>query len=69
MKVHEPLCFFCKNLTEYPKCHAFPNGIPADIRRGKNLHLAHLPGDHNIVFQSSPNQKYYSSVNKAVNHA
>ena len=37
--------------TERVVCMAFPDGIPADIAYGKNLHLEPIEGDHGIQFE------------------
>jgi hypothetical protein len=47
----EPLCFFCKHLTDYPYCEAFPDGIPKVIRDGTNPHIKPTKGDHGIVYE------------------
>ena len=45
-------CFGCKNLILYPTCLAFPDGIPHDIREGKNTHDEKHPEQENqITFQ------------------
>jgi hypothetical protein len=33
------------------RCEAFPDGIPEEIRRGKNLHLKPYPGDHGVQYE------------------
>ena len=38
-------------LTERVVCAAFPDGIPAEIAYGENLHLGPFPGDQGIQFE------------------
>jgi hypothetical protein len=33
------------------RCEAFPNGIPDEIKRGRNLHLKPYPGDKGIQYE------------------
>ena len=33
--IKEPVCWNCGWFGIYPKCSAFPDGIPADIRNGE----------------------------------
>lgn len=58
----EPKCFErgCKHFlgvagddeeTERPRCEAFPQGIPAEIAYGDELHLEPYPGDNGIQFE------------------
>lgn len=37
--------------ASFPFCRAFPEGIPAEIAYGENLHLAPYPGDHGIRYE------------------
>ena len=48
--INETVCFACKNLVSYPKCLAFPEGIPESIRVGKINHKANIKGDNGIKF-------------------
>lgn len=45
-------CFSCKHLIEWPYCFAFltGEGIPEDIRLGREDHTVPHPGDHGMVF-------------------
>lgn len=45
----EPVCFYCRHLTVWPKCKAFPDGIPKNIRDGA-LHDKPQQGDHGMQF-------------------
>jgi len=60
----EPKCFTrkCKHLRgvisdgegemgERPTCKAFPDGIPAEIAYGDNLHTEPFEGDNGITFE------------------
>jgi hypothetical protein len=38
--------------SERPFCAAFPDGIPAEIAYGTNLHTISHPGDHGIQFET-----------------
>lgn len=39
--------------TEVVFCAAFPEGIPAEIAYGDNLHLVPFPGDGGIRYEQS----------------
>lgn len=44
-------------LTETPYCVAFPQGIPADIAWGNNLHATPTPDQTNtVVYEKGPNK-------------
>jgi hypothetical protein len=53
MQVVNLICFRCKNLRKIEGgCNAFPEGIPSEIRIGKNKHKKPLPNQkNNIVFE------------------
>ena len=38
--------------TERHVCAAFPQGIPAEIVRGANMHTGPVPGDHGIQYEA-----------------
>lgn len=46
------VCFQCRHLIQWPYCFAFltGEGIPQEIREGKNIHTTPVPGDHGITF-------------------
>jgi hypothetical protein len=37
--------------TEADVCAAFPDGIPAEIALGLNMHTAPFPGDHGVRYE------------------
>ena len=37
---------------ERPRCKAFPDGIPAEIAYGDDLHLLPVKGDNDIQFEA-----------------
>ncbi len=49
--IREPICFFCKHLLVWPRCEAFLNGIPQEIRNGENDHRQPVEGDGGIQFE------------------
>ena len=51
VKIVEASCWGCKHLIRYGICSAFPNGIPEEIKQGKNLHIKPYPGDNEIQFE------------------
>jgi hypothetical protein len=54
----------------YGGCDAFPDGIPAEIWTGKNLHDKPYPGDHGVQFEPVPLsfQKEWNSLRGRVDH-
>jgi len=51
MKIIEPICFGCKHLISYPRCVAFPDGIPKAIKDVKHDHREPYDGDNGIRFE------------------
>jgi hypothetical protein len=51
MEIIETVCFKCAHLDRYPKCEAFPDGIPQEVRDGLNDHKKPIEGDHGIQFE------------------
>jgi len=52
-----PLCSICKHLhRDEEACDAFPDGIPHDIRIGRQQHEQPVDGDHGIVFERTDEQ-------------
>jgi hypothetical protein len=49
--IRETVCFGCKHLWVYPRCAAFPDGIPYEIRAGYNDHTQPYPGDNGIQYE------------------
>lgn len=49
--IREPVCFQCKFFLFFPFCEAYPNGIPEEIRLGKNDHKKPYPGDNGIQYE------------------
>jgi hypothetical protein len=47
----EPVCYDCRYLISWPKCFAFPAGIPEDIRNGTNRHDKPVDGDIGLTFK------------------
>lgn len=50
-----PLCLICARSNsqgEMPvTCEAFPDGIPASILSGEDIHTSSVKGDNNLVFK------------------
>lgn len=51
-EIKETVCFTCAHLMEYPKCRAFPKGIPYSIRSGENDHTKAVAGDNGYRYES-----------------
>jgi len=47
----EPECFCCKYAQEWPRCSAFPSGIPEEIRLGEQAHRQPYEGDNGVQFE------------------
>ncbi len=52
-KIVDPMCLTCFHLLgwEWPKCEAFPEGIPADILNGEFDHSKPHEGDHDVQYE------------------
>lgn len=50
---YSPVCTTCRHLDVEgdQTCRAFPQGIPAVIWRGDNMHRRPYPGDHGIQYE------------------
>jgi hypothetical protein len=53
-----PMCYSCfhfiDNQSDYPKCDAYPDGIPSAIFYWDADHRESQPDDHGIVFAQDP---------------
>jgi len=50
--IPEPVCRGCIYLAAWPRCFAFPDGIPDDIRAGRNRHSSPIDGDNGLQFEA-----------------
>jgi hypothetical protein len=61
-----PMCYWCrhfiKNPHDYPKCAAFPEGIPGDILFWEVDHRVPNHGDGGIVFEQDPASTPFDQV-------
>lgn len=47
----EPVCFTCRYLLLWPNCLAFLDGIPKEIRDGKESHALPLVDDNGVQYE------------------
>jgi hypothetical protein len=50
ISIIEPVCFNCRHLGQWPKCKAFPQGIPQSIKDKGNDHTRAVQGDNGYRF-------------------
>ena len=55
IEIHEPICIHCKWQFgwDWPKCTAFPLGIPEGVLKGNLDHHKPIEGDHGYQFEES----------------
>lgn len=51
IRQYSPVCLFCKHLTGFRTCKAFPEEIPLEIWNGENKHTEPYEGDHGVRFE------------------
>jgi hypothetical protein len=56
-----PMCYSCVHWVDdpedYPKCAAFPDGIPPTILFWEASHLVPIPNDNGIQFEQDPGKR------------